>query len=81
MSFVMEMTIVGTTLDHHKINRQLKNRAIATLRKVHKYNVLHNDIHKKNILIDEKGYVYLIDFGLSIRTYDENMFREEEAQY
>ncbi|RGB41178.1 hypothetical protein C1646_810842 [Rhizophagus diaphanus] len=80
MSFVIGMTIVGTTLDHHRVNRRLKNRAIATLRKVHKYNVLHNDIRKENILIDENGYMYLIDFGFSIRTYDENMFREEEAQ-
>ena len=80
MSFVMGMTIVGTTLDHHRVNRRLKNRAIATLRKVHKYNVLHNDIREENILIDENGYVYLIDFGFSIRTDDENKFREEEAQ-
>ncbi|RIA91691.1 hypothetical protein C1645_821720 [Glomus cerebriforme] len=80
MSFVIGMTIVGTTLNHHKINRQLKNRAIMTLRKIHKYNILHNDICKENILINEKGYVYLIDFRLSIQTYDENRFREEEAQ-
>ncbi|RGB32202.1 hypothetical protein C1646_763186 [Rhizophagus diaphanus] len=46
---------------------------------VHEYNILHNDIRKENILIDEKGYVYLIDFGFSIQTYDENMFCEEEA--
>nr|CAG8653943.1 3671_t:CDS:1 [Entrophospora candida] len=80
MSLVMGMTIVGTPLDHHRINKWLKNRAIMTLKKVHKYNVLHNDIRKENILIDEKGHVYLIDFGLSIQTYDENMFHEEEAQ-
>ncbi|RIA96563.1 hypothetical protein C1645_815250 [Glomus cerebriforme] len=36
-----------------------------------------NDIHKENILINEKD---LIDFGISIQTYDENKFREEEAE-
>ncbi|PKY50389.1 hypothetical protein RhiirA4_545927 [Rhizophagus irregularis] len=80
MSFVMGMTIVGTSLNHHRIDRRLKNRVIMTLKKVHEYNILHNDIRKENILIDEKGYVYLIDFGFSIQTYDENMFREEKAQ-
>ena len=58
MSFVMGMTIVGTPLDHHRINRWLKNRAIMTLKKVHKYNVLHNDIRKDWW----KRTVYLIDF-------------------
>jgi serine/threonine protein kinase len=80
MSFVMGMTIVGTSLNHHRIDRRLKNRVIMTLKKVHEYNILHNDIRKENILIDEKGYVYLIDFGFSIQTYDENMFHEEKAQ-
>ncbi|CAB5366690.1 unnamed protein product [Rhizophagus irregularis] len=61
MSFVMRMTIVSTSLNHHRIDRWLKNRVIMTLKKVHEYNILHNDIHKENILIDEKGYVYLLD--------------------
>ncbi|PKC74015.1 hypothetical protein RhiirA1_450459 [Rhizophagus irregularis] len=57
MSFVMGMTIVGTLLNHHRIDKWLKNKVIMTLKKVHEYNILHNDIHKENILIDEKGYV------------------------
>lgn len=61
MSFVMGMTIVGTLLNHHRIDKWLKNKVIMTLKKVHEYNILHNDIHKENILIDEKGYVYLLD--------------------
>ena len=39
MSFVVGMTIVGTTLGHHKIDRRLKNRAIDALKKVHRYNM------------------------------------------
>ncbi|CAG8699602.1 4420_t:CDS:1, partial [Funneliformis mosseae] len=70
MSFIMGLSIVGTTLYHHKIDKRQKKRALRVLDKIHDYKILHNDIREENILVDEKGYVYLTDFGMSIRNDD-----------
>ena len=32
---------------------------------LHSYNIVHRDIKPENILIDSKGHIRLIDFGLS----------------
>ena len=56
MSFVMGLSIVGTTLYHHKINRWQKKRALSALKRIHDCKILHNDIREENILIDERGY-------------------------
>ncbi|CAI2179362.1 8113_t:CDS:1, partial [Funneliformis geosporum] len=66
--------MVGTMLSHHKIDKKQKKRAFRALNKIHDYKILHNDIRKKNILVDKKGYVYLTDFGMSIRNDDEELF-------
>ncbi|CAI2192809.1 10478_t:CDS:2, partial [Funneliformis geosporum] len=74
MSFVMGMSMVSTTLSHHKIDKRQKKRVLRALDKIHDYKILHNDIREKNILVDEKGYVYLTDFGMSIRNDNEELF-------
>ena len=78
MSFVMGMSMVGTTLSHHKIDKRQKKRALGALDKIHDYKILHKDIREENILIDKKGYVYLTDFGMSIRNDDEELFSKEK---
>ena len=80
MSFVMGLSIVGTTLYHHKINRWQKKRALSALKRIHDCKILHNDIHEENILIDERGYIYLTDFGMSIQNYDERLFLKEKSE-
>ena len=80
MSFVMGLNIVGTTLCQHKINRWQKKQALTALKKIHDCNVLHNDIREENILVDERGYIYLTDFGMSIQNYDEKLFLEEKSE-
>ncbi|CAG8680893.1 1690_t:CDS:1, partial [Funneliformis mosseae] len=72
--------IVGTTLYHHKIDKRQKKRALRALDKIHDYKILHNDIREENILIDEKGYVYLTDFGMSIRNDDKELFNKEKYE-
>lgn len=32
---------------------------------IHKHGTLHNDIWEENILINDKGDIYLIDFGMA----------------
>jgi predicted Ser/Thr protein kinase len=67
MSFVIGMTIVGTPLSDQKITEQQKSRAIKGLEAIHKHGILHNDIREENILINDKGDLYLIDFGMASR--------------
>ncbi|RGB40897.1 hypothetical protein C1646_686732 [Rhizophagus diaphanus] len=52
MSFIISMTIVSTS-------------AIKGLKAIHKHGILHNDIWEENILINDNGDIYLIDFGMA----------------
>ena len=65
MSFVIGMTIVGTTLSEHKITKRQKSKAFKGLEAIHKHGIHHNDIREENILINDNGDVYLIDFGMA----------------
>ncbi|GBC35378.2 kinase-like domain-containing protein [Rhizophagus irregularis DAOM 181602=DAOM 197198] len=65
MSFVIGLTIVGTMLSDQKITEQQKSRAIKGLEAIHKHGILYNDIWEENILINDKGALYLIDFGMA----------------
>ncbi|RIA94848.1 kinase-like domain-containing protein, partial [Glomus cerebriforme] len=63
MGYFMGITMVGTNLYHHRIDRNQRNRALEALRVIHSYGILHNDIQQENILVNEKGEIYIIDFG------------------
>ncbi|CAG8597631.1 6879_t:CDS:2 [Funneliformis mosseae] len=80
MGYVMGMTIVGTILNLHKIEEWQKDMALKALKIIHSHNVLHNDIRKENILVNEKGNVYFIDFGKSIVTDKKELFLQEESE-
>ncbi|GBB94280.1 hypothetical protein RclHR1_23230002 [Rhizophagus clarus] len=67
MSLIIGMTIVGTTLSEHKITKRQRTKALKGLEAIHKHGILHNDIREKNILINDNGDIYLIDFGMASR--------------
>ncbi|PKY32312.1 kinase-like protein [Rhizophagus irregularis] len=67
MSFVIGLTIVGTMLSNHKITKRQRSRAIKGLEAIHKHGILHDDIWEENILINDNGDIYLIDFGMASR--------------
>ncbi|CAJ0755428.1 7843_t:CDS:2 [Entrophospora sp. SA101] len=48
----------------HIITKRQKSRAIKGLEMIHKHGILHNDIQEENVLINDNGNVYLIDFGM-----------------
>ncbi|CAB4427751.1 unnamed protein product [Rhizophagus irregularis] len=84
MSFVIGMTIVGTSLSEQKIKKQQKTRAIKGLEAIHKHGILHNDIREENILINDNDDIYLIDFGMASQEDTKKkrkLFEEEHLKY
>uniref|UniRef100_UPI00262D5EC8 protein kinase domain-containing protein n=1 Tax=uncultured Endozoicomonas sp. TaxID=432652 RepID=UPI00262D5EC8 len=56
--------------------RALGRQMLKQLRDVHATGICHRDIKPKNILIDNKGCIKLVDFGLA--KYDEQALAEPE---
>ena len=48
-----------------------KQTLLKALASIHSKGILHNDIKRENILVDDCGNPYLIDFGFA--TYDESL--------
>ncbi|RGB29743.1 hypothetical protein C1646_766226 [Rhizophagus diaphanus] len=78
----MGMAIVGTVLSFHKIEKWQKNQALRALKIIHSHNILHNDIRKENILVNDEGNIFFIDFGKSIITdkKKKNLLGEDPPQ-
>ena len=84
MSFVISMTIVNTLLSKQKIKKQQKTKAIKGLKAIYKHDILHNDIWKKNILINDNDDIYLIDFGMTSQKdikKKRKLFEKEQLKY
>ena len=47
------------------LSESQKQSALSIIDAIHNRGIIHNDIKKENILIDENGLVYLIDFGFA----------------
>src|SRR5436190_13256219 len=52
-------------LSDQKITKHQRSKAIKGLEAIYKHGILHNDIWEENILINDKGALYLIDFGMA----------------
>jgi serine/threonine protein kinase len=50
---------------HEAEVRFLSAQLILVLGYLHSLNVVYRDLKLENILIDERGYIKLIDFGIS----------------
>jgi len=61
----------GQTLANYKkkVTDEIKNQLSNQIEKLHKLNIIHQDLHQNNIMIvhkNKKIYVYLIDLGGSL---------------
>ncbi|GET04664.1 kinase-like domain-containing protein [Rhizophagus clarus] len=84
MSFVIGLSIVGTPLGDHTLTKQQKTKTLKALKKIHDHGVLHNDVREENILVDDNGDVFLIDFGMASREdfhKNRRVFNEELRQF
>ena len=63
--YCVGVSICGTVANG--FTEQQKQKLLETLKSIHEAGILHNDIRKENILIDESGNPYIIDFDFSTR--------------
>lgn len=58
-----------------------KNHLILGLRAIHKLNVLHNDLKVDNLLVDDTGKAYIIDFGFAVKNASKDLMEQEEERF
>ena len=83
MLFAIATEIVGVSIRGMSLRDVELQKIVEALSAIHHHGILHNDIHKDNILIqpDNGGFrVSFIDFALSERTFDEKILSQEMAE-
>ena len=53
---------------------------LSSIDAIYKLGSIHNDIKKENILVDENGMVYLIDFGFATLNSCKDAQQDERNQ-
>jgi predicted Ser/Thr protein kinase len=62
------------------LSESQKQTVLSTIDTIHDRGIIHNDIKKENILVDENGMVYLIDFGFATLNSCEDARQVEKNQ-
>ncbi|KAL5036660.1 hypothetical protein RTP6_004202 [Batrachochytrium dendrobatidis] len=62
------------------LSESQKQSVLSNIDAIHKLGIIHNDIKKENILVDENGMVYLIDFGFATLNSCEDAQQDERNQ-
>jgi hypothetical protein len=73
--YCVGVSVCGVVPD--TLNEEQKRKLEDVLDKIHQFGILHNDIKRENIVVDEFGNPYLIDFGFSARNDSVADQREE----
>jgi serine/threonine protein kinase/formylglycine-generating enzyme required for sulfatase activity len=75
VSKYIEGTDLSTAVKHRRIKYREAADMVATIAEAlhyaHKHGLVHRDVKPANILIDQAGKPYVVDFGLALR--DENV--------
>ena len=61
-----------TALDSHQ-----KHRLMEILDNIHAHDVIHGDVNENNILVDQDGTPFLIDFGFAEKNASREIQEEE----
>ncbi len=60
------------------LNKKDKSTLLNMVKKLHKENIIHNDLHAGNIMVTKNHKFYIIDFGMSKQIAD---FKMDEEDY
>ena len=62
------------------LSESQKQSVLSSIDAIHNRGIIHNDIKKENILVDENGMVYLIDFGFATLNSRKDAQQDERNQ-
>jgi serine/threonine protein kinase len=75
--YCVGVSVCGTVANGFTLKQRQK--LLETLESIHQAGILHNDIKKDNIVVDESGNPYIIDFGFSTRNCSPVAQMEEKS--
>jgi serine/threonine protein kinase len=76
--YCIGFSLCGTVPE--ELSETQKQSVLSSIDAIHDRGVLHNDIKKENILVDENGRVYLIDFGFATLNSCKDAQQDERNQ-
>ena len=76
--YCIGVSLCGTVPE--ALSESQKQSVLSSIDAIHKLGIIHNDIKKENILVDEKGMVYLIDFGFATLNSCKDAQQDERNQ-
>lgn len=74
LSVLMEEKYVFTK----KQIKSIVNQLISAISELHKFNIIHRDIKPDNIIMNESGHIWLIDYDIA-RIYRDEIRKDTEA--
>lgn len=77
--FVIGLSLCGSVPT--ELSRVQKRRLLNSLDQIHEKGVLHGDLKKENILVNEEGATFIIDFGFSTLSSDKRAHRKERSLF
>ena len=73
--YCLGLSLCGTV--PKELSDSQKQSLLSTIDAIHDRGIIHNKVTANNILVDESGKVYLIDFGSSIESSCEDARQDE----
>ena len=61
-----------------KLIKSIVNQIISAISELHKHNIIHRDIKPDNIIMNESGHIWLIDYDIA-RIYRDEIRKDTEA--
>ncbi len=62
------------------LSESQKQSVLSSIDAIHARGIIHNDIKKENILVDENGTAVLIDFGFATQNSCKDVQQDERNQ-